>query len=60
MLQRCNTNSGDQESEKTAQNSQRSKASNAVLATWSRAVKGVKSFHGLEVCNLVTDSVVIV
>jgi hypothetical protein len=39
---------------KTAQNSQRSKASNAVLLTWSRAVRGAKSFRGLEACNLVT------
>jgi hypothetical protein len=39
---------------KTAQNSQRSKASNAVLASYSRAVRGVISFRVLEACNLVT------
>jgi hypothetical protein len=39
---------------KTVQNSSRSKASNAVLLTQSRAVRGLKSFRGLEACNLVT------
>jgi hypothetical protein len=38
---------------KTAQNSQRSKASNAVLLTLSRAERDVKSFCGLEACSLV-------
>jgi hypothetical protein len=42
---------------KTAQNLKRSKGSNAVLLTWSRAVRGVKSFRGLEACNLVTSTV---
>jgi hypothetical protein len=41
---------------KKAQNSQRSKASNAVLVTEQRG--GVKSFRGLEACNLVTATVV--
>jgi hypothetical protein len=41
---------------KTFQNSQRSKASNAVLLSWSRAVR--KPFRGLEACNLVTTTVV--
>jgi hypothetical protein len=39
---------------KTARNSQRSKASNAVLLTLSHAVREVKSFRGLEAYNLVT------
>jgi hypothetical protein len=43
---------------KTAQNSQRSKASNAVLVNYCRTVRGVKSFHSLEVCNLVTIAIV--
>jgi hypothetical protein len=43
---------------KTAQNSQRSKTSNAGLLTQSRAVKWVKSFRGLEACNLVTVAIV--
>jgi hypothetical protein len=44
---------------KAAQNSQRSKVSNAVLLTQSRAAGGggVKSFRGLEACNLVTAPV---
>jgi hypothetical protein len=37
---------------KTAQNSQRNEASDAVLVTSSRAVRGMKSFGGLEACNL--------
>jgi hypothetical protein len=40
---------------KTAQNSKRSKASNA----WSRAVRELKSLRGLEACNLVTAAIVI-
>jgi hypothetical protein len=42
---------------KTAQNSQRSKASNAVLMTENRAVRGVKLFCGLEACNWVTATI---
>jgi hypothetical protein len=48
---------------KTAQKSQRSKANNAVLVAWSRAVregKGGESFRGLEACNLVTTAVKVV
>jgi hypothetical protein len=40
---------------KTAQNSQRSKASNAVLLTQSCTERGVgKSFRSVQACNLVT------
>jgi hypothetical protein len=43
---------------KTSQNSQRSKARNAVLLTKSLAVRrGMKSFRSLEACNLVTPTV---
>lgn len=39
---------------RAAQNSQHSKASNAVLVTQSRAKEVLKSFHGFEASNLVT------
>jgi hypothetical protein len=46
---------------KTAHNSQRSKASNAVLVTEQscKGGGGVKSFRGLEACNLATTSIAI-
>jgi hypothetical protein len=43
---------------KTVQNSQRSKASNAVMVTSSRTIRGVMFFSGLEACNLVTAAMV--
>lgn len=43
---------------KTAQNTQRSKASNVVLQTSSRAASEVRSFRGLHIFNLVTATVV--
>jgi hypothetical protein len=42
----------------TVQNLQRSKASNAELVTYGRAVNGDKSFSGLEAWNLVTATIV--
>jgi hypothetical protein len=42
---------------KTDQNSQRSKASKAVLVTSSRAVGAVRLFRGLGACSLVTAAV---
>jgi hypothetical protein len=33
--------------------------SNAVLLTWSRAVRGLKSLRDLEACSLVTATVVL-
>jgi hypothetical protein len=44
---------------KTDQNSQRSKANNAVLLTYSRARWWVRSFRGPEACNLVKASAII-
>jgi hypothetical protein len=41
----------------TVQNSQRSKASNAVIVTSSRAVRAVKSLRGLEARSLVAATV---
>jgi hypothetical protein len=53
-VQRCNTNSGPRRV-KTAQTLQRSKGGNAVLSTQTRAGGGgLKSFRGVEICNLVT------
>jgi hypothetical protein len=44
---------------KTAQNSQRSKARDAVLLSKSRAVNVAKSVRGFEACNLMTAAIVL-
>jgi hypothetical protein len=56
IAQRCNTNSGAQPCEDSSQLAPY-EASNAVLLTQSSAVKGVKSFRGLEAYSLVTATI---
>jgi hypothetical protein len=57
IVQRCNTNSPDEWRQLRIHSV--AKLSNAVLVTKSWAVTGVKSFRGLEACNLVTVTIIV-